>query len=118
MMSSSVPIAGGDVGQRNVYGSSPIPRNLYRLLAVVVHSGDANSGHFITYRRGVMRNSHRYEKFPFFPIFFIFISSLHSLFSWYHTSDTNVKEVSIDEVLKAPAYLIFYDRSAQRMMPR
>lgn len=70
MMSSSVPIAGGDVGQRNVYGSSPIPRNLYRLLAVVVHSGDANSGHFITYRRGVMRNSHRYEKFPFFPIFF------------------------------------------------
>lgn len=35
------------------------PRNLYRLLAVVVHSGDANSGHFVTYRRGAMRNSHK-----------------------------------------------------------
>lgn len=27
-------------------------RNVYQLLAVVVHSGDAHSGHFITYRRG------------------------------------------------------------------
>lgn len=35
------------------------PRNLYRLLAVVVHTGEANGGHFITYRRGALRNSHR-----------------------------------------------------------
>lgn len=35
------------------------PRNLYRLLAVVVHSGDANTGHFVTYRRGALRNSHK-----------------------------------------------------------
>lgn len=58
IISSSLPIS-GDLAQKNLYGS-PIPRNLYRLLAVVVHSGEANSGHFITYRRGVMRNSHRY----------------------------------------------------------
>lgn len=35
------------------------PKNLYRLLAVVVHSGEANSGHFVTYRRGSLRNAHR-----------------------------------------------------------
>lgn len=40
---------------------SMFPRNLYRLLAVVVHGGDAaNSGHFITYRRGSLRNYHKY----------------------------------------------------------
>lgn len=27
-------------------------RNIYQLAAVVVHTGDAHSGHFITYRRG------------------------------------------------------------------
>lgn len=36
-----------------------IPRNLYRLLAVVVHSGGANNGHFVTYRRGALRNAHK-----------------------------------------------------------
>lgn len=41
------------------------PRNLYRLLAVVVHSGDPNTGHFVTYRRGALRNSHRYVLFEF-----------------------------------------------------
>ena len=66
------------------------PRNLYRLLAVVVHGGDgANSGHFVTYRRGSLRNYHK----------------------WYYTSDHFVKEVSIEEVLASPAYMLFYDRS-------
>uniref|UniRef100_U5ETS9 ubiquitinyl hydrolase 1 n=1 Tax=Corethrella appendiculata TaxID=1370023 RepID=U5ETS9_9DIPT len=67
---------------------SMFPRNLYRLLAVIVHSGEANSGHFITYRRGALRNSHK----------------------WYYTSDTIVKEVSIEDVLSSPAYMLFYDR--------
>ena len=35
------------------------PKNLYRLLAVIVHSGEANSGHFVTYRRGALRNAHK-----------------------------------------------------------
>ncbi|XP_037936400.1 ubiquitin carboxyl-terminal hydrolase 30 homolog [Teleopsis dalmanni] len=70
------------------------PRNLYRLLAVVVHSGEANTGHFVTYRRGALRNAHR----------------------WFYTSDTIVREVTIEEVLSVPAYLLFYDRSPQRQM--
>ncbi|XP_058063290.1 ubiquitin carboxyl-terminal hydrolase 30 homolog isoform X1 [Anopheles bellator] len=66
------------------------PRNLYRLLAVIVHSGEANAGHFVTYRRGALRNSYK----------------------WYYTSDTVVREVSIEEVLNSSAYMLFYDRGS------
>ncbi|XP_013108051.1 ubiquitin carboxyl-terminal hydrolase 30 homolog [Stomoxys calcitrans] len=95
LFSSSLPMNSlGNVGDS--YGTptfgTMFPRNLYRLLAVVVHSGEAHSGHFVTYRRGALRNGHR----------------------WFYTSDTVVREVSIDEVLSVPAYLIFYDRSPQR----
>lgn len=57
LLSASVP-NNGDFGGTYTFGSM-FPRNLYRLLAVIVHSGEANSGHFVTYRRGAMRNSHK-----------------------------------------------------------
>ncbi|XP_058830794.1 ubiquitin carboxyl-terminal hydrolase 30 homolog [Topomyia yanbarensis] len=82
----------GSVGSAFNFGSytfgAMFPKNLYRLLAVIVHSGEANSGHFVTYRRGALRNSHK----------------------WFYTSDAVVKEVSIEEVLSSPAYMLFYDR--------
>lgn len=106
LFSSSVPTNGEfssfGGGNGGVVGGGPLsgfgfgsmfPKNLYRLLAVVVHSGEANSGHFVTYRRGALRNSHR----------------------WFYTSDTIVKEVSIDEVLSIPAYMLFYDRGPQKI---
>lgn len=34
----------------------------------------------------------------------------YSHFRWYYTSDTVVKEVTIDEVLSVSAYMLFYDR--------
>lgn len=37
--------------------------------------------------------------------------SLLFIFRWYYTSDHFVKEVSIEEVLASPAYMLFYDRS-------
>ncbi|XP_017852868.1 ubiquitin carboxyl-terminal hydrolase 30 homolog [Drosophila busckii] len=90
LYSSSLPMNNG-LGGGEGFGAM-FPKNLYRLLAVVVHSGEANSGHFVTYRRGSLRNAHR----------------------WFYTSDTIVREVSIDEVLSVPAYLLFYDRGQQR----
>lgn len=61
LFSSSLPMNSmGNVGES--YGTpfgTMFPRNLYRLLAVVVHSGEAHSGHFVTYRRGALRNAHR-----------------------------------------------------------
>ncbi|XP_030379063.1 ubiquitin carboxyl-terminal hydrolase 30 homolog [Scaptodrosophila lebanonensis] len=90
LYSSSLPMNnGGAAGE--AFGAM-FPKNLYRLLAVVVHSGDANNGHFVTYRRGSLRNAHR----------------------WFYTSDTIVREVTIDEVLSVPAYLLFYDRGQPR----
>ena len=61
LFSSSLPmnsIGGGGEPYSSGFGTM-FPRNLYRLLAVVVHSGEANSGHFVTYRRGALRNAHR-----------------------------------------------------------
>ncbi|KAH8266844.1 ubiquitin carboxyl-terminal hydrolase 30 homolog [Drosophila bipectinata] len=95
LYSSSLPMNNGvGVGGGEGFGTM-FPKNLYRLLAVVVHSGEANSGHFVTYRRGSLRNAHR----------------------WFYTSDTIVREVSIDEVLSVPAYLLYYDRGQQRQLP-
>lgn len=61
LFSSSLPMNNmGSVGDPyNTGFGTMFPRNLYRLLAVVVHSGEANSGHFVTYRRGALRNAHR-----------------------------------------------------------
>ncbi|KAM8720987.1 hypothetical protein ACLKA7_006945 [Drosophila subpalustris] len=92
LYSSSLPMNGSGAGAGGEGFGTMFPKNLYRLLAVVVHSGEANSGHFVTYRRGSLRNAHR----------------------WFYTSDTIVREVSIDEVLSVPAYLLFYDRGQQR----
>lgn len=97
LYSSSLPTnpdtpMGSMMGIQNFgLGNCMFPRNLYRLLAVVVHSGEANTGHFITFRRGALRNSHR----------------------WFYTSDTIVKEVPIEDVLSSSAYLLFYDRGPQ-----
>jgi ubiquitin carboxyl-terminal hydrolase 30 len=95
----SASVANMTPTNENVQFGSPFsafgafPRNLYRLLAVIVHGGEgANNGHFITYRRGSLRNYHK----------------------WYLTSDHMVREVSIEEVLQSPAYMLFYDRSHNR----
>lgn len=63
-------------------------KNVYQLAAVVVHAGDAHSGHFITYRRG------------------------HQNSRWYYTSDVEIREVSIDQVLQSTAYMLFYEKTS------
>lgn len=34
-----------------------------------------------------------------------------SCFRWYYTSDTEIREVTIDEVLQCTAYMLFYEKS-------
>ena len=48
-LSSSMPMSWG-MGSLSEMANEF--RNVYQLAAVVVHTGDAHSGHFITYRRG------------------------------------------------------------------
>jgi len=70
--------------------SAPSSR-LYQLVAVIVHHGTSRNGHFETYRR---------EE-----------SSTGELASqWIHLSDEKVRSATVEEVLGAPAYMLFYER--------
>lgn len=62
-------------------------RHVYQLAAVLVHTGDAHSGHFVTYRRGI------------------------NTAKWYYTSDVEIREVSMEEVLNCTAYMLFYEKT-------
>ena len=65
---------------------------LYVLCAVVEHRGGPNSGHYITYRRcGHAGGS-----------------------GWVSTSDSAVYSASLNEVLAAEAYMLFYCRKRER----
>ncbi|NXY82415.1 UBP30 hydrolase, partial [Alcedo cyanopectus] len=76
--------------------SSPV--YLYRLMAVVVHHGDMHSGHFVTYRRS-----------PASPR-----SPVGGSSQWLWVSDDAVRRASLQEVLSASAYLLFYERVRPR----
>lgn len=70
-------------------------RVMYVLCAVVEHRGGVNSGHYITYRRcGGARGS----------------DGRGGGNSWVSTSDTAVYSASLDDVLGAEAYMLFYCR--------
>ncbi|XP_060803576.1 ubiquitin carboxyl-terminal hydrolase 30 homolog [Amyelois transitella] len=76
-------------------GGAETERALYTLVAVVVHVGGPRSGHFATYRRGNGFEAKR----------------------WWYTSDTLVHEVSLQEVLRCSAYMLFYERAKPDAMP-
>lgn len=62
-------------------------RPSYELAAVVEHRGGLRGGHYTAYRRVVVReNRHQ----------------------WLFCSDAHVREVSLDQVLAAQAYILFY----------
>ncbi|XP_045498035.1 ubiquitin carboxyl-terminal hydrolase 30 homolog [Colias croceus] len=88
LLNASGGAAGGGAGGA---GGAAGERAQYSLAAVVVHVGGPRSGHFATYRRGNGFESKR----------------------WWYTSDTLVHEVSLQEVLRCSAYLLFYERLSE-----
>ena len=77
----------------NMPSDKPVTDQAYRLYAVVEHIGDVFSGHFVTYRRSpYVRSGDKFSN------------------RWLYTSDMAVREVSLAEVLKAEAYMLFYER--------
>ncbi|XP_043721507.1 ubiquitin carboxyl-terminal hydrolase 2-like [Telopea speciosissima] len=68
----------------------------YHLVGVVVHSGTMQGGHYIAYVRG-NKSRERTEHFG--------VES-----KWYYTSDSYVREVSLGEVLRSEAYILFYEK--------
>jgi ubiquitin carboxyl-terminal hydrolase 16/45 len=70
---------------------------VYRLLGVVEHSGTMRGGHYIAYVRGDARGKGRADKEQGGSV-------------WYYASDAHVQEVSLEEVLRCDAYLLFYEK--------
>ena len=89
--------------QSNTHNHSDVNHNMpsekismdqaYRLSAVIEHIGDMFSGHFVTYRRS-----------PYVKAGETFSNR------WLYTSDECVREVFLEEVLRAEAYMLFYER--------
>ncbi|KAJ7416159.1 hypothetical protein WISP_73927 [Willisornis vidua] len=65
-------------------------------MAVVVHHGDMHSGHFVTYRRVPGPRAGPGQ--------------------WLWVSDDSVRRASLQEVLAASAYLLFYERVRGAML--
>ncbi|XP_050532429.1 ubiquitin carboxyl-terminal hydrolase 30 homolog isoform X3 [Daktulosphaira vitifoliae] len=68
---------------------------IYRLKAVIVHAGEDNAGHFSTYRRGVSTKHSRHRC---------------SDTRWFYTSDDHIQEVTLQDVQRSIAYMLFYEK--------
>ncbi|GKE83035.1 ubiquitin carboxyl-terminal hydrolase 2-like protein, partial [Tanacetum coccineum] len=67
----------------------------YQLVGVVEHSGTMRGGHYVAYvKRGAKGNAGKDED---------------ETSMWYHASDAYVREVSLEEVLRCKAYILFYE---------
>ncbi|OVA12789.1 Ubiquitin carboxyl-terminal hydrolases family 2 [Macleaya cordata] len=69
----------------------------YRLLGVVEHSGTMRGGHYVAYVRGQKSRGKTEED--------------NGSSTWFHASDAHVREVSLTEVLRSEAYILFYEKS-------
>ncbi|PRQ38548.1 putative ubiquitinyl hydrolase 1 [Rosa chinensis] len=70
----------------------------YHLIGVVEHSGTMRGGHYVAYVRGGERSRGKAEKEKIGHV-------------WYYASDVHVREVSLDEVLRCEAYILFYEKT-------
>ncbi|GER51454.1 ubiquitin carboxyl-terminal hydrolase [Striga asiatica] len=62
----------------------------YRLVGLVEHLGSMRGGHYVAYMRSNEESGDCV---------------------WYHASDAYVRQVSVDEVLRCQAYILFYERT-------
>ncbi|XP_027334712.1 ubiquitin carboxyl-terminal hydrolase 2 [Abrus precatorius] len=70
----------------------------YHLVGVVEHSGTMRGGHYVAYVRGGQRNRGKGDR-------------VNECSTWYQASDAYVREVSLDEVLRCEAYILFYEKN-------
>jgi hypothetical protein len=87
----------------------------YQLVSVVVHSGGASGGHYTCYRRllheETLTSIRDYEQFLKTVLIKNDKRKTPRLSNkWVYISDEEVKVVDEKEVLKAQAYILFYER--------
>lgn len=71
---------------------------IYHLMGVVEHSGTMRGGHYIAYVRGGEKRKEKSE-------------TEHASSPWYYVSDQYVHQVSLEEVLRCEAYILFYEKN-------
>ena len=69
----------------------------YRLVGVVEHLGTMRGGHYVAYVRRGEKSRGKAEKDNGGSV-------------WYHVSDVHVRAVTLDEVLRCEAYILFYEK--------
>ena len=69
----------------------------YHLVGIVEYLGTMRGGHYVAYVRGGQRNRGK-------------ANQENESSTWYHASDAYVREVSLDEVLRCEAYILFYEK--------
>ncbi|PHT39240.1 Ubiquitin carboxyl-terminal hydrolase 2 [Capsicum baccatum] len=67
----------------------------YRLVGVAEHSGTMRGGHYVAYVRGGPKIAGKDKDAEDYV--------------WYYASDAYVREVSLEEVLRSEAYILFYE---------
>ena len=85
------PFCGGADAPRSfaeLHAAPPPRASRYRLYAVVEHAGSFHGGHYTAYVRDGDLNADE----------------------WNHFSDTHVSRASVEQVLAAQAFLLFYAR--------
>ncbi|KAI8983093.1 hypothetical protein BDB01DRAFT_142483 [Pilobolus umbonatus] len=81
----------------------PVTRPIqYKLCAVIVHQGNHQSGHFITYRKKKLPTGHEVRS----PL----ADQPRPPTKFWRCSDEMIEEVDLDVVLQSEAYMIFYER--------
>ncbi|KAJ1666167.1 ubiquitin-specific protease ubp1 [Coemansia sp. RSA 1813] len=111
--SASKPISGSEASSSN-YGTASLAEAkrmncLYRLCAMVFHTGTHNSGHFYAYRRVSLNNSD--EDGSHSTTDPARDSFEDDAAQWFMISDIESKEVSESTVFSSGhAYLLFYER--------
>ncbi|KAL9980983.1 hypothetical protein ACROYT_G009632 [Oculina patagonica] len=70
-------------------------RAVYQLMAVIVHLGTVDNGHYVTYRRFETPQGTEHAS------------------KWLYTSDEHVEVASRDQALSSCAYMLFYERTTR-----
>ncbi|XP_026414145.1 ubiquitin carboxyl-terminal hydrolase 2-like [Papaver somniferum] len=68
----------------------------YSLLGIVEHSGTMRGGHYVAYVKGDKSSGKKEED--------------NEDSTWYYASDSHIREVSLAEVLRSEAYILFYGK--------
>ncbi|MCL7028372.1 hypothetical protein MKW94_023828 [Papaver nudicaule] len=68
----------------------------YCLLGIVEHSGTMRGGHYVAYVKGDKSKGRKEED--------------NEGSTWYYASDSHIREVSLAEVLRSEAYILFYGK--------